>query len=328
MNDKLVDVLIAHAEVSSAFEALTESEKHLDDVMNLMDGVDSLVREVQTFGYTEMTNEHIKNQKGLEDLVHLSTDKIIQFKATEGLLQGAAEGFKKFIQVIKDFIQKVIVYLQHLFNTFGNKCRTLMMNLQNIQMDKKVQTITKETFVKISIVTKESREFIKEHIGRHFNTQKGQWQFKYLADTPRVIAQLVNRGCGVFKSSGPYNLQVDNSIFEFKESTLGEAGWEINDCKKLIDDYYSDGRKTYTEIGAMLNRIFAEHEAWDMTGPFTKNAVDIRTCIRMDAVVYSLLSKIQHTQVRQIIAFYKCLGPGIKLAEGDDGHLLGYKEAA
>lgn len=305
-NFSTIDVVNAFDDVAIAFEKLTAYERDIEYKYAFMEKSLALADEVKKFGFTDITNDHLRAFENINDLIDVSVEKLIQFQATESLVDKAKDTVKKFIDAIKEFIKKCIEFIQKIFNTLSHKCRTILMNLPNLQFDKKAMLMGKNELALILAETNACRLFMLDVIPG----------FTY-SKTPDYLVNWLAYNCKtLIISDTPTSIKINNDAFKLKEMTLDDGKWSINDCGKLVQSF-NTRTNDYTKFGQIMHD--AATKMWNAYSYLVVNMKPARETWRIEVSTYSLLSKAQNVVAKIIVGFYKCLGPGITLAEGDQG---------
>ena len=297
MNDKILEICALQSKMYDQMMKIDEAVLKATQMDEVVASVTQLVKDVQSFGYTDINVDRIKSCEVLKEFCNV--DMCLKYKSVEALSTDTIkEAFKKFLKMIVDVVRKIIEFIQDLFNTTAAKCRQIIKDRSLIKFDKPVDVITKDDMHKVMISVEVCKNFLDQHVkitSEEINSH---------SQLPNVLAAVETGSKGIItyaKESGKFKLNAPDKV----NSTLTDAGYNINDVTGVANSYLNK-TKSYSEIGAFMTRCWSE-SLLSKLNHYDKDYSWMRAAIRANASMYSTLAKTQSLIVGNIVAYWKCI---------------------
>ena len=120
MNDKILEICALQSKMYDQMMKIDEAVLKATQMDEVVASVTQLVKDVQSFGYTDINVDRIKSCEALKEFCNV--DMCLKYKSVEALSTDTIkEAFKKFLKMIVDVVRKIIEFIQDLFNTTAAK---------------------------------------------------------------------------------------------------------------------------------------------------------------------------------------------------------------
>jgi len=300
MND-VIEISNLYNDMLLAYESLDQQVKQCHEITSAVKQVNELMIQVKQCGFTDQMSDAIKCNEALADITVLPIDKIVDLKATEALAETVKEGVKKFFAKIAKIIAAVIDFFGRLFNTTSSKCKTLLEKWDKINMDKEVPTFKKDKLTLIAAAVEMLSKYVKENINFTGSMIIGPDQLS------QRLAALAGASKGILVASGSSSkITISEGSMQMENSTLGDAGWALNDGSKMAR-MYLDKSKNYTTLGSGIIKVCNGYLAGNAVLNNPQHTNFILAAYGADTSAYVCCAKLQGCVVKQIVAFWKCL---------------------
>jgi hypothetical protein len=303
MNEKAIEISLLYSQMQDQLMSLDAELAKCEEVTKAVQTVERLMDEVRQFGYNDTTVARLQRCDALKDVSKVGL--CIKYKSIEGLEGTEQSGLKKFFETIGAVIQKIVEFLQNLFNTTSAKCRQIIKDRSLIKLDVECDTYVKDEFKKLGVCVNLVSTYVENRV-HIFNSASGA------ISAPRdIIAHLdvlTSKTEGILTyDKHNFTLGFGEKLPQTQKSTLENAGWSVNDGTNLASTYLNKA-KNYSSLGLMFKRFFNYDSYMKISeGQTYENRQFVKAVFNADTAAYSVMAKLQSFAVRQILAFYKCI---------------------
>lgn len=292
MNDKLVEICALHDQMYERMAALNDDLRKSEEICRITDSVAAIVKDVQNFGYTDAVVDKIKSCEALKEFCNV--ELCLKYKSVESLGEAAKEAFKKFCSAVVAIVNKLITFFQDVFNTTSSKCKQIISNRSNIDLNKAVNVINNPDLKKMLSVTKECQACIDKYI-----TGNGESVDMIYEDEVEKIAESSEGMIAYNRSTGSISFTPP----ERKSLTLDDAGFTVNDITALASAF-TEKSKSYNAFGQAILRLTHRVELMRVA---EKDYVALKHDLQTISTAYSMMAKAQTEVMRQLTAYWSCI---------------------
>ena len=303
MNDKILEICALQSKMYDQMMKIDEAVLEATQMNEVVASVTKLVKDVQSFGYTDINVDRIKSCEALKEFCNV--ELCLKYKSVESLGEAAKEAFKKFCRVVVAIVNKLIVFFQDVFNTTSSKCKQIISNRSNIDLNKAVNVINNSDLKKMLSVTKECQACIDKYI-----TDNAESVDMIYEDEVEKIAESSEGMIAYDRSTGSISFTPP----ERKSLTLDDAGFTINDITALASAF-TEKSKSYNAFGHAILKLTHRVELMRIV---EKDYVALKHYLQTVSTAYSMMAKAQTEVMRQLAAYWSCIKKDSDVTVPDD----------